>query len=199
MNDGRKTVFAVLCPFLRSERKIYMRNQPNRNDWNMFPHHRRVLRTPERCTSGSRNNTALAHSQKAVTRDPSSSLPIRSVLDEDRQTEMKNKFLRAFRTTGAAAKRGWRTLARVRQDGFSPAHIGCAAGSRPRAHTLRVTDICPALRSPRTQGAAVFAAHAATNANQKFQQRQSEQPAAPLPHSGRKPRICDRNSVVTRT
>lgn len=143
-----------------------MKKQQNRNDRNLLPRHRRVSRTPERCTSGSRNSAALAHSQKAATSDPSSPLPIRSVLDdEDRQTEMKNKFLRTIRTAGAAVKRGWRTLARVRQDRFSPAHIGRAAGSRPRAHTLRVTGICPALRSPRTQGAAVFTARAATHAN----------------------------------
>lgn len=161
-----------------------MRKQQNRNDRNLLPRHRRVSRTPERCTSGSRNNAALAHSQKAATSDPSSSLPIRSVLaDEDRQTEMKNKFLRAIRTAGAIAKRGWRTLARVRQDGFSPAHIGRAVGSRPRAHTLRVTDICPALRSPRTQGAAVFAAHAATNANQKFNRDRADSSPLPFPIS----------------
>lgn len=159
-----------------------MRNQQNRNDWNLLPRHRRVSRTPERCTSGSRNNAALAHSQKAATSDPSSSLPIRSVLDdEDRQTEMKNKFLRAIRTAGAIAKRGWRTLARVRQDGFFSAHIGCATGSRPRAHTLRVTGICLALRSPRTQGAAVFAAHAATHANQNSNRDRAGSPPLPFP------------------
>ena len=158
-----------------------MRKQQDRNDRDLLPRHKRASRRPERCTSGSRNNTALAHSQKAVTRDPSSSLPIRSVLDEDRQTEMKNKFLRAFRTTDAAAKRGWRTLARVRQHGFFPAQIGCTAGSRSRAHTLRVTDICPALRSPRTQGAAVFAAHAATNANQKFNRDRANSSPLPFP------------------
>ena len=160
-----------------------MRNQPNKNDWNMLPRHRRALRTPERCTSGSRNNTALAHPQKAKTRDLSSALPIRSVLVEDRQTEMKNKFLRAFRTTDAAVKRGWRTLARVRQDGFLPAHIGRAAGSRPRAHTLRVTGICPALRSPRTQGAAAFAAHAATHANQNSNRDRVSDSPLPFPIS----------------
>ena len=181
MNDGRKTVFAVLCPFFRSERKICMRKQPNRNNWNLLPRHKRAPRTPERCTSGSRNNTALAHSQKAVTRDSSSSLPIRSVLDEDRQTEMKNKFLRAFRTAGAAAKRGWRTLARVRQHGFFPAQIGCTAGSRSRAHTLCVTGIYPALRSPRTQGAAAFAANAATNANQKYNRDRVDSSPLPFP------------------
>ena len=129
-----------------------MRKQQNRNDRNLLPRHRRVSRTPERCTSGSRNCTAFAHPQKAATSDHSPALPIRSVLVEDRQMEI----LRAIRTAGAIAKRGWRTLARVRQDGFFPAHIGRAAGSRPRAHTLRVTGICPALRSPRTHGAAVL-------------------------------------------
>ena len=158
-----------------------MRNQPNKNDWNMLPRHRRALRTPEQCTSGSRNNTALAHPQKAKTRDLSSALPIRSVLVEDRQTEMKNKFLRAFRTTDAAVKRGWRTLARVRQHGFFPAQIGCTAGSRPRAHTLCVTGIFPALRSPRTQGAAVFTAHAATNANQNSNRDRADSPPLPFP------------------
>lgn len=156
-----------------------MRKQQNRNDRNLLPRHRRVSRTPERCTSGSRNNAALAHSQKAATSDPSSSLPIRSVLVEDRQTEIRNQFLWAIRTAGAAAKRGWRTLVRVRQDGFSPAHIGRAAGSRPRAHTLRVTGICPALRSPRTQGAAAFAAHAATDANQNSNRDRAS--GSPLP------------------
>lgn len=160
-----------------------MRAQPNKNNWNLLPRHKRAPRTPARCTSGSRNNTAFAHSQKAKTSDPSPALPIRSVLVEDRQTEMINKFLRAFRTAGAAAKRGWRTLARVRQDGFFPAHIGRAVGSRPRAHTLRVTDICPALRSPRTQGAAVFAAHAATNANQKFNRDRADSSPLPFPIS----------------
>ena len=95
--------------------------------------------------------------------------------------EMKNQFLRAIRTAGAAAKRGWRTLAHVRQDGFSPAHIGRAAGSRPRAHTLCVTGICPALRSPRTQGAAAFAAHAATNANQNSNRDRAGSPPLPFP------------------
>lgn len=158
-----------------------MRNQPNKNDWNMLPRRRRALRTPERCTSGSRNNTALAHPQKAKTRDLSSALPIRSVLVEERQGKSKTQFLRAFRTAGAAVKRGWRTLARVRQDGFSPAHIGRAAGSRPRAHTLRVTGICPALRSPRTQGAAVFTAHAATHANQNSNRDRADSPPLPFP------------------
>ena len=158
-----------------------MRKQQNRNDWNLLPRHRRVPRTPERCTSGSRNNAALAHSQKAATSAPSPALPIRSVLVEDRQTEMKNKFLRAIRTAGAVAKRGWRTLLRIRQHGFSPAHIGCAVGSRPRAHTLRVTGICSALRSPRTQGAAVFAAHAATNANQNSNRDRANSSPLPFP------------------
>ena len=158
-----------------------MRNQPNRNDWNMLPRHRWASRTPARYTSGSRNNVALAHSQQAATHDLSTALPIRSVLVEDRQTEMKNKFLRAIRTADAIAKRGWRTLARVRQDGFSPAHIGCAAGSRPRVHTLHVTGIYPALRSPRTQGAAAFAAHAATNANQKFNRDSADSSPLPFP------------------
>ena len=176
-----------------------MRKQPNRNDRNLLPRHRRAPRTPARCTSGSRNNTALAHSQKAVTRDPSSSLPIRSVLDEDRQTEMKNKFLRAFRTTDAAAKRGWRTLARVRQDGFSPAHIGRAAGSRLRAHTLRVTGICPALRSPRTQGAAAFAAHAATNANHNSNRDRADSPPLPFPIPAGKHAFVVETAWVTRT
>ena len=126
-------------------------------------------------------SVAFAHSQKAKTCAPSPSLPIHSVLVENRQGKSKTQFLRAFRTTGAAAKRGWRTLARVRQDGFSPAHIGRAAGSRPRAHTLRVTGICPALRSPRTHGAAVFAAHAATNANQKFNRDRADSSPLPFP------------------
>lgn len=158
-----------------------MRKQPNRNDRNLLPCHKRASRTPARCTSGSQNSAAFAHPQKAATSDPSSSLPIRSVLDEDRQTEMKNKFLRAFRTAGAVAKGGWRTLARVRQDGFFSAHIGCAAGSRPRAHTLRVTGICPALRSPRTQSTAAFAAHAAPHANQKFNRDRADSSPLPFP------------------
>lgn len=158
-----------------------MRNQNSRNDRNLLPRHKRASRTPARCTSGSRNSTAFAHSQKAATSAPSPALPIRSVLVEDRQTERKNKFLQAIRTAGAAAKRGWRTLARVRQDGFLPEHIGRAAGSRPRAHTLRVTDICPALRSPRTQGAAVFAAHAATDANQNFNRDRADSSPLPFP------------------
>ena len=158
-----------------------MRKQQNRNDRNLLPRHRRVSRTPERCTSGSRNSTAFAHPQKAATSDHSPALPIRSVLVEDKQTEMKKPFLRAIRTAGAIAKRGWRTLARVRQDGFFPAHIGCAAGSRPRAHTLRVTGICPALRSPRTQGAAAFAAHAATNANQNSNRDRASGSPLPFP------------------
>ena len=156
-----------------------MRKQPNRNDRNLLPRHKRAPRMPKRCTSGSRNSAAYAHLQKAATRDHSPALPIRSVLVEEKQMEMKNKFLQAIRTAGAAAKRGWRTLARVRQDGFFPAHIGCAAGSRPRAHTLRVTGICPALRSPRTQGAAVFTAHAATDANQKINRDRAD--SSPLP------------------
>ena len=126
-------------------------------------------------------SVAFAHSQKAKACDPSPSLPIRSVLVENRQGKSKTQFFRAFRTAGAAAKRGWRTLARVRQDGFSPAHIGRAADSQPRAHTLRVTGICPALRSPRTQGAAVFAAHAATNANQKFNRDRADSSPLPFP------------------
>lgn len=158
-----------------------MRKQPNRNDRNLLPRHKRVSRTPARCTSGSRNSAALAHLQKAKTRDHSPTLPIRSVLVEDRQRKSKTQFLRAIRTAGAAVKRGWRTLARVRQDGFFPAHIGCAAGSRPRAHTLRVTGICPALRSPRTQGAAVFAAHAAINANQKYNRDRVDSSPLPFP------------------
>ena len=149
-----------------------MRNQQNRNDWNLLPRHRRVSRTPERCTSGSQNNAALAHSQQVATHDPSLALPIRSVLVEEKQMEMKNKFLRAIRTAGAAAKRGWRTLARVRQHGFFPAQIGCTAGSRSRAHTLR---------SPRTQGAAVFTVHAATNANQKFNRDRADSSPLPFP------------------
>ena len=158
-----------------------MRKQQDRNDRDLLPRHRRAPRTPARCTSGSRNSTAFAHPQKAKTCDPSSALPIRSVLVEDRQTEMKNKFLRAFRTTDAAVKRGWRTLARVRQHGFFPAQIGCTAGSRPRAHTLCVTGIFPALRSPRTQGAAVFTAHAATNANQNSNRDRADSPPLPFP------------------
>ena len=158
-----------------------MRKQPNRNDRDTLPRHKRASRTPARCTSGSQNSAAFAHPQKAKTRDPSSSLPIRSVLDEDRQTEMKNKFLRAFRTAGAAAKRGWRTLARVRQHGFFPAQIGCTAGSRSRAHTLCVTGIYPALRSPRTQGATAFAANAATNANQKYNRDRVDSSPLPFP------------------
>lgn len=158
-----------------------MRNQQNRNDQDLLPRHRRVARTPERCTSGSPMNIVFAHSQKAKTCAPSPSLPIRSVLVENRQGKSKIQFLRAFRTAGAAVKRGWRALARVRQHGFFPAQIGCTAGSRSRAHTLRVTDICPALRSPRTQGAAVFAAHAATNANQKFNRDRTNSPLLPFP------------------
>ena len=158
-----------------------MRKQPNRNDRNLLPRHKRAPRTPARCTSGSRNSTAFAHPQKAKTRDHSPALPIHSVLVEDRQRKSKTQFLWAIRTAGAAAKRGWRTLARVRQDGFSPAHIGCAAGSRPRAHTLHVTGIYPALRSPRTQGAAAFAAHAATNANQKFYRDRADSSPLPFP------------------
>ena len=177
-----------------------MKNQTNRNDWNLLPRHKRAPRTPARCTSGSRNNAALAHSQKAATSDPSSSLPIRSVLDdEDRQMEMKNKFLRAIRTAGAAAKRGWRTLARVRQHGLFPAQIGCAASSRPRAHTLCVTGICPALRSPRTQGAAAFATHAATDANQKFNRDRADSPPFPFPSPAGKHAFVVVNSVVTQT
>ena len=158
-----------------------MRKQPNRNDRNLLPRRRRISYTSERCTSGSRNSAALAHPQKAATSDHSPALPIRSVLVEERQGKSKTQFLRAIRTAGAAAKRGWRTLARVRQDGFFPAHIGRAAGSRPRAHTLRVTGICPALRSPRTQSAAVFAAHAATNANQKINRDRADSPPLPFP------------------
>ena len=158
-----------------------MRKQPNKNDRNLLPRHKRAPRTPTRCTSGSLMNAAFAHLQKAATSDPSPALPIRSVLVEDRERKSKTQFLRAFRTAGAAVKRGWRTLARVRQDGFSPAHIGRAAGSRPRAHTLRVTGICPALRSPRTQGAAVFTAHAATNANQKFNRDRANSSPLPFP------------------
>ena len=180
MTDVR-LFFAVLCPFLRSERENCMRAQPNKNNWNLLPHHRRTPRTPERCTSGSRNNAALAHLQKAATNDNSSTLPIRSVLVEDRQRKSMTQFLWTIRTAGAAVKRGWRTLARVRQDGFSPAHIGCAAGSRPRAHTLCVTGIFPALRSPRTQGAAAFAAHAATNANQNSNRDRAGSPPLPFP------------------
>ena len=158
-----------------------MRKQQDRNDRDLLPRHRRISRRPERCTSGSLMSVAFAHSQKAKACDPSPSLPIRSVLVENRQGKSKTQFFRAFRTAGAAAKRGWRTLARVRQDGFSPAHIGCAAGSRPRAHTLRVTGICPALRSPRTQGAAVFAAHAATDANQNFNRDRADISPLPFP------------------
>lgn len=158
-----------------------MRKQPNRNDRDTLLRHRRVSRTPERCTSGSRNNAALAHSQKAATSAPSPALPIRSVLVEDRQTEMKNKFLRAIRTAGAVAKRGWRTLVRIRQHGFSPAHIGCAVGSRPRAHTLRVTGICPALRSPRTHGAAVLRRARQPMLTKKFNRDRAD--SSPLPFS----------------
>ncbi len=160
-----------------------MKKQPNRNDRDTLPRHKRAPRTPARCTSGSRNSTAFAHPQKAATSDHSPALPIRSVLVEDRQRKSKTQFLRAFRTAGAAAKRGWRTLARVRQDGFLPAHIGRAAGSRPRAHTLRVTGICPALRSPRTQGAAAFAAHAATHANQNSNRDRVSDSPLPFPIS----------------
>lgn len=158
-----------------------MRNQQNRNDRDLLPRHRRVSRTPERCMSGSPMNIAFAHSQKAKTSDPSPALPIRSVLVENRQGKSKIQFLRAFRTTDAAAKRGWRTLARVRQHGFFPAQIGCTAGSRLRAHTLCVTGIYPALRSPRTQGAAAFAANAATNANQKYNRDRVDSSPLPLP------------------
>lgn len=146
-----------------------------------LPHHRRVSRTPARYTSGSQMRVAFAHSQKAKTCDPSPALPIRSVLVEDRQRKSITQFLRAIRTAGAAVKMSWRTLARIRQHGFSPAHIGCAVGSRPRAHTLRVTGICPALRSPRTQGAAVFAAHAATNANQNSNRDRAGSSPLPFP------------------
>ena len=149
----------------------------------MLPRHKRAPRTPARCTSGSLNSVAFAHPQKAATNANSTVLPIRSALVEDKQMEMKNKFLRAIRTAGAAAKRGWLTLARVRQDGFFLAQIGCASGSRPRAHTLRVTGICPALRSPRTHGAAAFAAHAATNANQKFNRDRANNSPLPFPIS----------------
>ena len=158
-----------------------MRKQPNRNDRDMLPRHKRAPRTPTRYTSGSQNNAALAHSQQVATHDPSLALPIRSVLVEEKQMEMKNKFLRAIRTAGAAAKRGWRTLARVRQHGFFPAHIACTAGSRSRAHTLCVTGIYPALRSPRTQGAAAFAANAATNANQKYNRDRVDSSPLPFP------------------
>lgn len=158
-----------------------MRKQQDRNDRDLLPRHKRASRRPERCTSGSLMSVAFAHSQKAKACDPSPSLPIRSVLVENRQGKSKTQFFRAFRTAGAAAKRGWRTLARVRQHGFFPAQIGCTAGSRSRAHTLRVTDICPALRSPRTQGAAVFAAHAATNANQKFNRDRANSSPLPFP------------------
>lgn len=133
-----------------------MRKQQSRNDRNMLPHHRRVSRTPKRCTSGSLMSAVFAHSQKSATRDLSPALPIRSVLVENRQRKSNINDFRAFRTASAAVKRGWRTLARVWQHGFFPAQIGCAADSRPRAHTLRVTGICPALRSPRTHGAAVL-------------------------------------------
>ena len=159
-----------------------MRNQQNRNDQDLLSRHRRVARTPERCTSGSLMSVAFAHSQKAKTCAPSPSLPIRSVLAENRQGKSKIQFLRAFRTAGAAAKRGWRTLARVRQHGLFPTQIGCTAGSRPRAHTLRVTGICSALRSPRTHGAAAFAAHAATNANQKFNRNRADSSPLPFPN-----------------
>ena len=158
-----------------------MRKQQNRNDRDLLPRHRRVSRTPERCTSGSLMSVAFAHSQKAATCAPSPSLPIRSVLVENRQGKSKTQFLRAFRTASTAATRGWRTLARVRQHGFFPAQIGCAAGSRPRAHTPRVTGICPALRSPRTHGAAAFAAHAATHANQKSNRDRAGSSPLPFP------------------
>lgn len=158
-----------------------MRKQPNRNDRDMLPRHSRVSRTPARCTSGSRNSTAFAHSQKAATSAPSPALPIRSVLVEDRQMEMKNKFLRAIRTAGAVAKRGWRTLARVRQHRFFPAQIGCTAGSRPRAHTLRVTGICPALRSPRTHGAAVLRRTRQPMLTKKFNRDRADSSPLPFP------------------
>lgn len=163
--------------FCTKERKTCMRKTKFADQRELLPRHKRAPRTPARCTSGSRNNAALAHSQQAAMSDPSPALPIRSVLVEDRQMEI----LRAFRTAGAAVKRGWRTLARVRQDGFSPAHISRAAGSRPRAHMLRVTGIFPALRSPRTQGAAVFAAHAATNANQNSNRDRAGSSPLPFP------------------
>ena len=163
--------------FCTKERKTCMRKTKFADQRELLPRHKRAPRTPARCTSGSRNNAALAHSQQAAMSDPSPALPIRSVLVEDRQMEI----LRAIRTARAVAKRGWRTLARVRQDGFSPAHIGRAAGSRPRAHTLRVTGICPALRSPRTQGAAAFAAHAATNANQNSNRDRASGSPLPFP------------------
>lgn len=176
-----------------------MKNQTNRNDWNLLPRHKRAPRTPARCTSGSRNSAALAHSQQAATHAPSPALPIRTVLVEDKQMEMKNKFLWAIRTAGAAAKRDWRTLDRVRQHGIFPAQIGCAASSRPRAHTLCVTGICPALRSPRTQGAAAFATHAATDANQKFNRDRADSPPFPFPIPAGKHAFVVVNSVVTQT
>lgn len=158
-----------------------MRNQQNRNDRNLLLRHRRVSRTPERCTSGSRNSTAFAHPQKAATSDPSPVLPIRSVLDEDRQTEMKNKFVWAFRTAGAAAKRGWRTLARVRQHGFFPA--------TNRLHCRQPIKSAHASRDRYLPGPALaahpwcsrFAAHAATNANQKFNRDRLDSSPLPFP------------------
>ena len=176
-----------------------MRNQQNRNNRNLLPRRRRISYTPERYTSGSLMNVVFAHSQQAATSDPSSALPIRSVLVEERQGKSKTQFLRAIRIAGAIAKRGWRTLARVRQDGFLPAHIGRAAGSRPRAHTLRVTGICPALRSPRTHGAAVFTVHAATNANQKFNRDRADSSPLPFPIPAGNHTVFTENSVVTHT
>ena len=144
-------------------------------------------------------SVAFAHSQKAKTCDPSPALPIRSVLVEDRERKNITQFLRTIRTAGAAAKRDWRTLDRVRQHGIFPAQIGCAASSRPRAHTLCVTGICPALRSPRTQGAAAFATHAATDANQKFNRDRADSPPFPFPIPAGKHAFVVVNSVVTQT
>ena len=176
-----------------------MRNHSSRNNRNLLPRHRRIPYTPERYTSGSRNSTVFAHPQKAKTRDHSPALPIRSDFVEEKQMEMKNQFLRAIRTASAAAKRGWRTLARVRQDGFFPAHIGRTAGSRPRAHTFLVTGICPALRSPRTQGAAAFAAHAATNANHNSNRDRADSPPLPFPIPAGKHAFVVETAWVTRT
>lgn len=135
--------------FCTKERIICVRKQKNRNYRELLPRHRRVSRTPARYTSGNLNSVAFAHSQKVTTNDNLTALPICNVLDEKRQGKSRINYLRAFRTTSAAAKRDWRTLARVWQHRFSPAHIDRSASSRPRAHALRVTGFTPALRSPR--------------------------------------------------
>lgn len=158
-----------------------MKNERFTNKDGLLPRHRRTPRTPARCTSGSQMCAAFAHSQETDKRNDSFALPMRSVVEKKEQEKMKNHFSQTFRTAGAAVQRDWRTLVHVRQHGFSPAYIGCAVGSRSKAHTLRVTGICPVLRSPRTQGAAVFAAPAATNANQKSNRGRGSGSLLPFP------------------